>query len=394
MHVRLYWRMLQNGWWIVTLAALAALNLALLSSYLARPVYRTSTRLIVSPNATLTLGRDLIDSLEALDKRSIVSTYAELLSSTRIYQETGAALEIAPQVLEEYVISTVVLPEANILVLSAEGPDPYLAAQLANGVGQQAIDYLTRLYQVYDVSLLDPAAVPTEPVRPQPVRDASLALALGLALGAVLAILREQLLTPFDALRHRQLIDNISAAFTRRYFQRGLENELAKSWDSIVSLGLIHLDGLYDLVDTLPQPLLQRLLRHVTKTLQNELRGSDIVGRWADTGFAVMLPSTPGRGATRVLERIRLALAEPYELQPGEETLLLKPFAGVAVRQNGEAASTLIEQAEIALEQARQNESRTVLFSAERQPDVDQIRGRPQSMNAHGNDQPAVAGQS
>ncbi len=92
MEFRIYLRMLQQGWWLIALSALAALALSLVSLYQDTPLYRTSARFIVSPTTAITYERDIIYSLDTLDQRSIISTYAEVLNSDRMYHDVAAAL--------------------------------------------------------------------------------------------------------------------------------------------------------------------------------------------------------------------------------------------------------------------------------------------------------------
>ena len=86
MELKLYLRMLQRNWWVVALTALSAVNIALVASYLATPMYRTSAKFLVSPNTALATERDIVNSLGTLDRRSIISTYAEIISSSRIFE--------------------------------------------------------------------------------------------------------------------------------------------------------------------------------------------------------------------------------------------------------------------------------------------------------------------
>jgi len=347
--------MLQKGWWIVILTALFALNMALASDYLAVPQYSASAKFIISPNASVGSGRDVTSSLDTLERSSVVSTYAEILSSNSLFAETGAALQIEPSELSQYSLKAVVLPGASVLELSVSGSNPRVAALLANSLGQRSIDYAKDLIPVYDVKFLDMATAPGEPFSPQPARDAGLALALGLIGGSVLAVLREQLRTPLEALLKRNILDSASSAYNRRYFQRRLEEEVARQRNGSVSLGIVQLEGLRDIVEKLPPVVTQKLLHQVTKTLSNELRGNDSVGRWDDISFAVLLPATPIVAARRTLERIQQALSNPIELDWRGEQISVAPRVGVADGEGDQSVRALIERAESALEQSRRN---------------------------------------
>lgn len=352
MEIRMYIRMLQRGWWIILLTALVALNIALASSFLTTPIYQASARFVVSPNPSLFQGQAVVTSLEALDKRSIVSTYAEFLNSERIYTDTLTSFNIDAQTALKYTHNTVVLPDANILELTVEGPDAQRVAALANTTGERAVAEIKRLYQVYDISVLDPATVPVIPIRPQPLRDALLAVALGLVLGATLAILREQIRIPIEAYRNRRSVDVVSNALSKRFFLHRLEDEITRSPREELSLGLVQLDGLRDLSDSLPQPMLQNLLRKVTDMLRRELRGNDIIGRWADISYVLMLPTTPTSAANRTMDRIRAALSETIGLEDLGEELKLLPVVSTVTRESNETASELVERLQKGLEKA------------------------------------------
>lgn len=356
METKLYLRMLQRGWWIIVLTMLVALIIALLLAYVTTPIYRATARFAVSPNPSIANSRDVITSLEALDKRSIVRTYAEFLNSNRIYEETLLALQLNPAAMTDYVHTTTALPDANILELSVEGPDPQLAAHLANSLGQNAVQQIKELYQIYDINLLDPATVPQVPIRPQPLRDAGLAAALGLIIGTALAALREQLRLPLEAYRQRVSLDPVALVFNRRHFVREVEKELSTNPNDPLSLGLLELSGLQDLIETMPEVLIQKLLRQVAGILRNELRGNDVIGRWNSTTFALLLPATPESAANRTMERIRQTLLKPIVLDEYGERVQLQPYVSVSTHQRNETAAELAERAERELKLSRQSE--------------------------------------
>jgi capsular polysaccharide biosynthesis protein len=285
MELRLYFRALQRGWWIIVLTALLAVNFSLLVSYLTPPVYQVSSRFIVSPNAGIYDNSwDIVSSLDTLDRRSIINTYKEILASPSIYGTSPELQEIPANVLaSDYQISVVVVPETNILRLVVEGPDPSRAVTIATAIGTQALDAINKLYPVYNFSVLENPELPTEPIRPRTVQNAGLALLIGGIIGTVLAFSKEQLQRSFEQLRQRSILDGVTFAYTRAYFERRLREEVTKNPDSGLSLGLINLRGLEEVAGVLPKALADRVLYETTLILRKELRGRDIVGRWDKT---------------------------------------------------------------------------------------------------------------
>ena len=357
MEIRLYLQMLLRSWWIIALGALVAVAASLGVSYLAVPQYQATARFIINPSAAITTSADVVRSLDTLDRPSVAATYVEVMNSQRIFVDSVTALNIDPadRSLAAYNVQAIVLPSSSVLQLTVSGPNPNVAAEMANMIGNQSINYAKRVNSVYNMEFLDSATPDTVPVSPLPLRDASLALVLGIFGGAILAILSEQIRMPIEALRRRTIIDQESSAFTRRYFQGRLEEEQARSQSGDIGLGLIQLEGLTGLVDRLPSILAQQLFQEVTRRLRNELRGNDIVGRWGDVEFAVMLPSTPAAAAERTLNRIRQALTEPIVISQTKETVQLLPYTAVTVSKAQEPVASVVARAEEALIQSRRN---------------------------------------
>ena len=80
-------RSIQKRWWVIIICVIVALNLSLFNSYyLTEPRYEASALFIVSPNIdNIESDKDFVDSLEALDKRSIIATYAEVINSRQVF---------------------------------------------------------------------------------------------------------------------------------------------------------------------------------------------------------------------------------------------------------------------------------------------------------------------
>ena len=364
MEIRFYFRIIQRGWWLILVTTLAAINISLIYSYYVTvPMYEAVARFIVSPNLQNTDSRDMVNSLDALDKRSIISTYAELFNSHQIIDNTMELLRENPDDFVGYTTSVTVLPDANIIRFSVKGPNPDVAALLANSIGQHAIDFVKDLYIVYNIDFLDKALVPSDPYRPQPVQDASLALLVGLVLGVGLAIFKDQISGTLEKLSQRNTLDFESLAFTRVYFERRMRQEIINQPESILTLGVIHLMGIQEIYDSLPQAYINQILRKVTETLKYQLRGNDIVGRWAQLQFSILLPSTDGLSAMSRLERIRELLNKPISLEgEGGVNIVLDPRIGFADRQGGESINVLVSQVEKALEISMESDEKVNMY--------------------------------
>jgi len=350
MEIKFYLKMLQRRWWVVVITILVALNVALISAYFTKPIYKTSVRFSISPSATeMATGQETLDSLGTLDSRTIVQTFAEFLNSDRIYDETVKSMNLDPASLNDYTRTTVVLPDANILELTMQGYDPKLVALLANNTGLNAITHIKQLYKVYDINVLDPALVPTIPISPKPLQDAGVAALLGLVIGAALAISSEQIRLPLESYRQRASLDPVSMVLNHRYFVSRIDELIASNPSEAVSVGLVRLNNLRDLIDIMPQNVVQQLMRQVAATLLKELRGSDLVGRWNETTFSLLLPSTNETAAQRTMERIRLALDKPVTLENYGETIELDPCVSVSSYHAGDTTADVTERAEALL---------------------------------------------
>ena len=364
MEMRFYLRIIRRGWWLILIAALVAVNFSLIYSYyLTTPTYEAVARFIVSPNIQNIESRDLVNSLEALDKRSIISTYAEVLNSHQIINDTLDTLGVDPVQFSAYKTYVTVLPDANIIRFSVQGPDPQVAAMLANGIGQNAIDFIGDLYVIYNIEFLDQALVPSVPIQPKPLQNASLALLVGIVMGVGLAIFRDQLSSTLDRLGERNKLDYESLAYSRPYFERMVRQEVSSQPESVLTFGIVHLNGVQDFYDSLPQAYINKIMRHVAETLKYQLRGTDIVGRWSNLEFGILLPSTDGVSAEGRMMRVRQVLDRPFSLDAGDKTeICLDAIVGLADRQGGESLALLSEQAEKALDVAMQSDGKVSLY--------------------------------
>jgi diguanylate cyclase (GGDEF)-like protein len=362
METRLYFQMLRRGWWIIVLTVLTALVASLVASYLTTPTYQAVAQFILSPSAIQTTGNPgvLLEGLNTLDNQSVTTTYATVMSSARIYSDAITFLELRPEDMKDYTYKATVLPTSSVLQLTVTGPNPQIAAKLANAIGYETINFTRNFNQVINIDFLDTATPPTVPSSPQPLRDASLAVLLGVIVGAALTILSEQLRISLEAFRQGLHLDNVTGIYNSKYFPTLVEDRLAKNPKGVLSVGIVELSGLRDIIDTFPATSLQRIFQRVTETLRKELRGNDVIGRWNDYSFIVMLPNTSGVAASGIFERIYQALTEPVDLSQIGVKVDVDAHIGGAEYGNSISASELFQKANNALEQARRDSENPV----------------------------------
>lgn len=354
MEMRYYFRTIQRGWWIILLTILVAVNASFIVSFLTVPKYQTNSRFVVSPNAALfTESWDVVSSLDTLDRRSIINTYKEVLASPSIYASHPTIAGMSAVELEKYTTLVSVLPETNIVQLTVTGPDRETVVDISKAISTASIGYINDLYPVYKFDVLMEPALPIAPIQPKPVQNALLALVAGLVIGIGLAFLRDQLQNTIESMRMRTIVDNVSTAYTRDYFERRLHEEIARNPEATLSMGIINFSGVTEVDGVLPDSLVNQAFQKLTQTLREELRGRDLVGRWDKGQLAVMLPSTPRTAAENTFRRIQGILGDRIQFG-GSSDLFVDPDPriGIATTQREDSFEELLLETTNAMEKA------------------------------------------
>ena len=368
MEIKLYLQMLQRGWWLILLTTLMAITTSLTASYLSVPQYHATARFIITPNAFLTTGQEVISGLNSLNNRTLVTTFAEVMNSERVINDTLISLGFDASVMEQYTYLAVVLPDTTVLEINVTGPNPEVAMTLANTIGSVTISYMQRVNKIYDLNFLDIAATPTIPVSPKPLRDLGLALALGLVGGSILAVLSEQIRIPLETYRQRLRLDKVTSVYTRQFFLRLLDEELAENVNQVLSVGVLEMNNFKDLSGALPVASAEKILQIVTGILRKEFRGNDIIGRWNESSFIIMLPNTSGESAKKIFDRVYNVLSSPSILIQLGIDITLDSHIGGAEYSSNISAKELIEQTENALVFARRDNLNPVYVWAMKNP--------------------------
>ena len=165
--------------------------------------------------------------------------------------------------------------------------------------------------------------------------------------------------------RRMACYDSLTGLPNRDLFTRTLEQELLAVWPKASALLLIDLDDFTAVNDTLGHAAGDEVLRQFARRLARLAPQRATLGRLGSDEFALLLAAPDNlHEAVQVAQRIREALAVPFELDGGAQTL--SACIGVATCPGDtDAAAPLIQYAGIALHQAAQDGRGTCRFYTE-----------------------------
>ncbi len=128
MELRQYVTLLRKWLWLIILCTLLAGVTAFIVSRNSQKIYQASTTLMVNQaaNPSVTAGYQ-----DILTSERLARTYSSLLVSRPVLEETAAQLGISAEGLQRNITVTPVR-DTQLLNIKVEGPDPVLAADIAN----------------------------------------------------------------------------------------------------------------------------------------------------------------------------------------------------------------------------------------------------------------------
>lgn len=159
-----------------------------------------------------------------------------------------------------------------------------------------------------------------------------------------------------DEASERSCLDGLTGLFNKQTFHRYLERNLTrcKNLHAPLSVGLIDLDGFKKINDGPGQVAGDHVLKTLAGLVKNAIRPTDVLARYDDDAFGLILPLTNLMGARVVGERLRNRVANHAFVFDGRK-LPVTISVGMAERRSGiEEADALITRAEKAIQQAKQ----------------------------------------
>jgi capsular polysaccharide biosynthesis protein len=299
MEIQQYLRTLRENWWIVVAALLTCLAVGIFYSYAQTPQYEATATFTANPSVRIANTDDQVQVFDTLARRSgVVSSYCLILKSGARRAEAIAALGIPPEMVEDYELDCVVLPDSSILALTVQGTSPYLATDLTNALGIAGLNYITELQEIFELRPLDPAKVNPDPISPNHLIDLALAGILGLMGGVGFVFLREAIQKPFAITSRDAITDPTAGTASMGYLRQRLEEEIsrAKLQNYPLNLAVIRFDALEEL-NQFPDQAMRQLRRQLAVFLQDGTRPLDLVAYVRDNTFSILMPEVNGMEA-------------------------------------------------------------------------------------------------
>ncbi len=168
---------------------------------------------------------------------------------------------------------------------------------------------------------------------------------------------------------HLALHDPLTGLPNRTLFRDRVQQavRLAERHATPLTVMVVDLDRFKEVNDTLGHATGDRLLCALGPRLRGALRASDTVARMGGDEFALLLPDMDAAGAQAVGEGLRRVLEEPFQL-PGL-TAATEASVGIAhFPLHGRDADILLQRAEIAMYEAKEQHTGVATYAPERDP--------------------------
>ena len=173
-----------------------------------------------------------------------------------------------------------------------------------------------------------------------------------------LAIANRRLAESNHTLQRLALYDELTGLYNRRHLMQQLEQAFksAHRYDLPLSVIMMDLDYFKQINDTHGHAAGDRVLAAVGQLIGENIRASDIAGRYGGEEFCIALTHTGANAARCTAEKLRQALVQQSIDIEGEKPLHVTTSMGLASWQSGQTSvGELLHQADQALYRAKRS---------------------------------------
>ncbi len=145
--------------------------------------------------------------------------------------------------------------------------------------------------------------------------------------------------------------DGLTALYNRAYVENqiSLEFNKARRYGNVFSLIFFDIDKFKRVNDTYGHLAGDQVLKNVSDVISDQLRDSDVLGRYGGEEFLILASETDGNGAIILAERLREAIEETYARFEEKEICVTISLGVVAYKNGMKNHLQMIHEADIAL---------------------------------------------
>ena len=159
-----------------------------------------------------------------------------------------------------------------------------------------------------------------------------------------------------DELEHVRITDELTGLFASGFLARSLEIEISRTrrYRRELSFLMLDLDDFKQFNRAHGDEVGDSALKHVSEAILSCMRSTDVVARYKEDEFCVLLTETPLEGARTAAERLRFTIAA-HPVTAGTRSMPVTASFGVCSvsPQDGLKAESVIRDAEAALKEAK-----------------------------------------
>ena len=163
--------------------------------------------------------------------------------------------------------------------------------------------------------------------------------------------------------------DHLTGTLNRRGMDEALLREFQRAdrFGMPLSIAMMDIDHFKQINDTLGHTTGDHALAHLASVIKESLRTTDVIARYGGEEFIILLPGTVEKDAISVITRAQRELTRNIFLH-NDSHVLITFSAGVAERETGESADSLIGRIDHALYVAKNSGRNRVVGASTMQP--------------------------
>lgn len=186
--------MLKKSWRMIALVTLLAVIItAIASFFILQPVYESTSTILVGRNRN-TYSSDLDADITLSQK--LVNTYGGIIKTNAILEPVldnlGLGLEMTADELSENITVSPV-DDTELIEIKVHNRNSQIASDISNEIGRVFSNEIKNIMQIDNVSIIEEAMPPKDPIKPNKLLNIAIAGVLGMMASVFVIFLQEYL---------------------------------------------------------------------------------------------------------------------------------------------------------------------------------------------------------